>query len=204
MQRCFRLTKAALGLLCALSLGGAEREQTVTVYVRSALGVPGIAVSRAARQASRIFAAIGVAVEFKTDGKAKGNGASGLELGLEVRMRPPDQAGAGALASTHPFSSDGTMQVYYERIRRIQPAASQEIVLAYVLAHEVAHTLQGFEHHSTTGLMKAQWNVAGFLQLASAKVQFDPQDVEWIRAGIVKRIENARKMRGTGLSAAEE
>jgi hypothetical protein len=65
------------------------------------------------------------------------------------------------------------------------------MVLAYIMAHELAHALEGIARHAATGVMKAEWNFEDLLEIRVGTLEFDTSAVELIRAGIEKRVNGA-------------
>lgn len=61
----------------------------------------------------------------------------------------------------------------------------QVIVLAYVMAHEIAHVLQGVYHHSDSGLMKAHWKGSDAkLMMQPKSLRFTELDADLILSGL--------------------
>jgi hypothetical protein len=58
--------------------------------------------------------------------------------------------------------------------------------LGHVLAHELAHVLQGFTHHSKAGVMKARWDNGDLEQMARQPLSFSAEDAAAIRSGLAK------------------
>jgi hypothetical protein len=148
-------------------------------------------VYRAERRASKIFAGIGVSVEFHLVGAAKPASRRDVQLDMTIRMNAPAGQNVAALALSHPFRADGRIEVFYSRIQTYQPAECRDVVLAYILTHEITHALEGMQHHSPTGVMKEKWDRADFKEIQAAKLPFDPIDIEMIRDGIDKRVNDA-------------
>ena len=66
--------------------------------------------------------------------------------------------------------------------------SSQEFaLLAHVMAHEIAHMLQGISRHSETGIMKPKWSSAEMRELYYKPLSFEPQDIKLIELGLRKR-----------------
>jgi hypothetical protein len=59
-------------------------------------------------------------------------------------------------------------------------------LLGHVLAHELAHVLQGFTHHSEAGVMKARWENGDMEQMTRRPLAFSAQDAAAIRSGLAK------------------
>jgi hypothetical protein len=66
-----------------------------------------------------------------------------------------------------------------------------------VIAHEVAHILQGLMRHSESGIMKAQWTGADYQQMTWKPLQFTDEDVMLIHRGLRAR-EASRRNSGDG------
>jgi hypothetical protein len=106
-------------------------------------------------------------------------------------MKAPAGQSASALALSHPFRADGRIEVFYSRLEEYRPVECRDVVLAYILAHEITHALQGMQHHSPTGVMKETWDRDDLKKIQAAKLPFDPTDIELIRAGIDKRVDGS-------------
>jgi hypothetical protein len=92
----------------------------------------------------------------------------------------------GAQATTD--MQTGSITVFYGRIRH--ELANRPGVLpmfvAYVLAHEVTHVLQG-GGHSRSGIMKARWDGRDCLDIENGSLQFSAEDVARIHLGLTSR-----------------
>src|SRR5262245_18388007 len=87
----------------------------------------------------------------------------------------------GALAYARPY--EGThIVVFYDRVKNRPGSVSN--VLGHVIAHEVAHILQGLMRHSESGVMKAQWTGADYQRMTSRPLQFTDEDVKLIHHGL--------------------
>ena len=105
--------------------------------------------------------------------------------------RPPSKSGAGTLAAAHPFGSFETSITIYEVPLQAflrQYANTPEVVLSYVLTHELAHVMQGLDRHSASGILKANWSYHEYYMMLSRALTFTAEDVDLIRTGLgVKR-----------------
>src|SRR5208283_4172134 len=121
--------------------------------------------------------------------------AAGSPVTIRVQFSEAAPAGASpnALASALPFGKDGvTINVMYGRIlKAAQRSSEQPAILAHVLAHEIAHVLQGTSRHSETGVMKAQWNGHDYDAMEQHPLEFTPFDVNLIQNGLSARIARA-------------
>ena len=69
-------------------------------------------------------------------------------------------------------------------------------LLAYVLAHELAHVMQGLDHHSASGIMKANWSYREYFMMLSRTLTFTAEDVDLIRAGLEAKRSNIASREG--------
>ena len=132
----------------------------VTVYLQDKAEVPVFVRTQAQRQASHMFAEIGVTLVWK-----EGNPSS-LETGaiaIELGKNTPVALAPGALAFALP--DEGIhIRVFCDRIDR-DPAMGNpatEAVLAHVMVHEITHILQGvaLQRSRDEGIMKSHWSNA--------------------------------------------
>jgi hypothetical protein len=101
--------------------------------------------------ASGIFQGIGVRLKWHRGGVRAAQSShreSAIPPAFGVRMveRAPDSASASALASAELLASSGPeITVYKERFKRFlaDHRSLQEAAAGYVLAHELAHVMQG-------------------------------------------------------------
>lgn len=157
---------------------------TVIVCVERTDTRVGPGVVRYARQtASRIFARIGVSIEWRA-------GLTGCpEQGIQISLnnRSPEWFKPGALAYALPY--EGThICVLYDRVAGNLDPLRASFVLGHVFAHEITHILQGTVRHSSSGLMKARWNDDDLERMIRQRpLKFAPEDVGLIYRGIARR-----------------
>ena len=180
-----------LGGIVVLPIRAMDTTPTVTIYIDYDAGVPSNEVFWATSQTSRMFSKIGTPVQFRSSRKAQTVGQSGLELDMYVGMQVPRRIHSNALGISHPFRQDGHIEVFYSRIQNFTPEFCRSMVLAYIMAHEIAHALEGIARHAPTGVMKAEWNFEDLMEIRVGTLEFDTSAVELIRAGIEKRVNGA-------------
>ena len=92
----------------------------------------------------------------------------------------------GALAYALPF--EGThIVVLLDRVIAMIEKPRVPALLAHVLAHEITHILQGCDHHSASGVMKARWSGEDYRQMSVNALPFTPLDIAMIFDGIAHR-----------------
>jgi hypothetical protein len=78
--------------------------------------------------------------------------------------------------------------VFYDRAQR---AARDDIglaaLLAHVMAHEIAHLLQGTIRHSESGILKANWSDTDCARMAYFPLKFTREDGILIHKGLEER-----------------
>jgi hypothetical protein len=140
-------------------------------------------VLRAETIATRMFAEIGVGIEWRHAPTSCNTGESFIvqfSTGASERLFP------GALAYSRLDGVDH-IEVFYNRVGNTVEAQRVPSLLAHVLAHEIGHLLEGVGRHSADGVMKAHWDNRDFLEMAYKPLTFAPEDVELIQRGIVHR-----------------
>ncbi len=173
---------AIMTLAAAAAAFGAAQARTVKVCMED---VHQIQVAFAAQTASNIFAAIGVEVEWRSDRLCP----SSLDvIRVSISFQPDETQRPNALAYALPFEGSHIV-MFYDRVKHSARSFSvpENEVLAYVLVHEITHILQGLNHHSTTGIMKAHWKSAEYWGMHSRALQFTAEDVDLIYRGLDSR-----------------
>ena len=159
----------------------------VTIHLlQSGLAVPVVVLGRAELVATNIFASIGVPVEWRTaehpvGGEAEVTIEMQFDSGMPLKFQP------GALAYAMPYGTGGTrIHVFSDRVLNAGHTMAGPF-LGHVMAHEIAHVLQGISRHSAEGVMKEHWSIHDFYQMAFQPLQFTNDDVELIHAGLERR-----------------
>lgn len=134
---------------------------------------------------SATFEKVGVTVDWRCP-KTLGPGASGVVLRVELVDGDPPEHNPGALGVSYPRAGcSKAITVYYKPIRSLAGGPNDEsTLLAYVLAHEITHVIQGVSRHSPSGVMKARWSEQDRAAIASRQLGFDDLDVRLIRDGL--------------------
>jgi hypothetical protein len=199
------ITVVLLAAIGSGSIYAAEKTRTV-VYVSdvylsnrddsSELLGPGKVV------ASAIFAKVGVHLHWRSGElpatlSAAGNGAIQKVFGIRTLEHAPESATADALASARIVGSSGTeITVYKDRLQRFLDnhrslAGVAGVGAGYVLAHELAHVMQGVARHSESGVLKAHWSNYDFQEMIFRRLVFTNFDVELIHRGLALQLANS-------------
>jgi hypothetical protein len=176
----------AFTLVAPLSTAGEKPKTTlagpgVTVYVQQDNSI--VSELKGAEEiASAVFATIGIPVAFRPGAAPKSTPEGTYPIELQLDSKVPAQFHPGALAYASPFGNSGTrIHIFCDRVRNSWPDGGKGTLLGYVLAHEIAHVLQGTSRHSDDGVMKARWQQPDYQQMKIGALTFDPTDAELIR-----------------------
>ena len=88
------------------------------------------------------------------------------------------------------MGASGTeITVYKDRLQRFlaDTPVCRKVAAGYVLAHELAHVMQGVARHSESGIMKARWAREDCDAMASHQLAFTQSDVELIHQGLAEQ-----------------
>ena len=163
----------------------------VVVYVRQD-NLLVAELGQAERTATGVFARIGVPLVFRAGAEPKSNGEGAASVEMQLDAKTPAQFHAGAMAYAMPFGVSGTrIHVFCDRVRNTSADGGTGVILGYVMAHEIAHVLEGVSRHSAEGVMKAHWEYPDYRQMKSGTLPFDPTDTESIHAALKKRATKA-------------
>jgi|NGEPerStandDraft_6_1074524.scaffolds.fasta_scaffold131110_1 hypothetical protein len=145
-----------------------QPQQKVTVYVRNRTNVHFEVLIPAEGMASKMFAKIGISLEWRK-GEPDG-GSAQPPIFIELVSGTPADRMPGALAYARPY--EGThITVFFDRIEESERPST---VLAHVIVHEITHVLQGISRHSDAGVMKARWNGRDFGGMGFTPLPFTP------------------------------
>ena len=138
----------------------------------------------AATLASRMFAAIGVKLEWY---EPRGCPAEKpAPVFVVIAVRTPKSYLPGSLGEALP-QEGRHVWVFYDRVCRATPKGSATPLLAHVLVHEIAHVLQGVSRHSESGILKARWSEREIAQMTELPLSFTPADILLIHRGMEER-----------------
>ncbi len=179
-------TPAAAVIMMAAAFSGrtiaaGEIQRTVIVYMVDEHIATGPAAF-AKDQASRMFAQIGIRIDWRSAGRSLPPDA----LVVEMLPQASPKLCPGALACAKPFEGVH-IYVFYDRLRATVPDRMVSPLLAHVLVHEITHILQGLDRHSESGIMKAQWDGNDYARMSRKPLPFSPVDVTLIERGLEAR-----------------
>lgn len=177
---------AGMILTTTMAAGIQERAPSAERTVPVCVELGGTPFAQAEPIASKMFASVGVTIEWYVQGRH----CPPLAIQVSVSDRTPDTRLPGALAYAVP--GQGTrIRLFYDRISRSVPARLLPCLLAHVLVHEITHILEGVCRHSDHGVMKAHWGPKDFVEMSWKPLPFADEDLDLINAGLFTRTARA-------------
>jgi hypothetical protein len=172
---------AMVGGKARADIGGAL-EHVVPVCVSEGVSTPALYAARAI--VLEMFAKIGVTIEWLRQERLC-RSMSGV-ISIKLSTNTPGNQLAGELAYALPFEGSRII-VFYDRARRTVEPPVVPCLLAHVLAHEIAHILEGTDRHSDSGVMKAHWDLTDQDRMYRKPLPFTDLDVWLIHQGLEAR-----------------
>jgi hypothetical protein len=159
--------------------GPTTRERPVPVCMPLGSDIQPLRVAQ--KLADHMFAEVDLKLEWRKKGLCTEE-----DIVITLSYKTPDDQAPGGWAYALPY--EGThIVVFWDRIQQKMPPARAPILLAHVLAHEIAHILQGTVRHSESGLMKAVWTSTDFFEMGRKPLPFTEVDVLLIHRGLEAR-----------------
>jgi hypothetical protein len=180
------VTMLALMVGAGLQAGETQHdaERTVTVCLDGIAPQRVLAIAQGL--ASKMFAAIGLTIEWRHGLRD----CPAQAIVVSLTDNTPAAFVPGALAYATPY--EGThIRVFCDRIISHHDSTLAPHLLAHVLAHEITHILQGVNRHSESGIMKAQWGFNDFSRMIFRPLAFTSDDIEMINRGLAGRTSRA-------------
>jgi hypothetical protein len=185
----------AAGLMAA-TISGAQpaepNEQNVRVYFSDGT-LPLVVVAQARHLAGRMFAGIGVKIEWRSGEPSRRRGDP-AGIVVTVVDEAPVGFDRGVMAAAFPYEGIH-IRIFHDRLKA-HKFVDQSKLLAHILVHEITHILEGTDHHSATGIMKACWSRSDFEQMNVRPLSFAPEDVSLILTGLMPRLATRAETEG--------
>jgi hypothetical protein len=157
----------------------AQTEQKIVVCIQGGAGLPLNLVPLAQKFSSRMFAQIGVPLDWRYGLRA----CPGEAIVISLSLNTPESLLPGALAYARPYEHSHIV-IFCDRVGHTVPAGTVPALLAHVMAHEITHMLQNTDRHSDKGVMKRRWSAPDYEQMADGPLSFTEDDVHLIRRGL--------------------
>ena len=185
-----------MGIAALAAEAGPDAGQYLTVYVDNGPLVPSATLWPAKTIAARVFAGIGVGIRWRNGQPTPSQLACERPIVIRLVMgtrgtTAGDLKAAGPDAAAFARTYEGVhVTIFYDRV--IQAAKGhtpmlQSVLLAHVMAHEIAHMIQGCARHSGSGVMKPHWSYDDYVEMMRHPFPFMPEDADLIRGGLERR-----------------
>lgn len=176
---------------------GEKAVADLLVYVEDSNLVTASVLLQAEATATRMFAEIGVNVQWTERRPSRSGETAGgtcaakrpTEIGVRMAMKKTASASREAFASAYPYANDDVrITLFYgelhEAMRR-QPRL-EPMVMAHILVHELTHVLQGVARHSEAGVMQAHWTPRDYAGMERNPLKFTGEDTDLVHLGMAK------------------
>lgn len=197
--RRFFLQLALLSVLFCRAAAG-RPDQTLVVYMGDGgKEFSGATIEFAEHLASSLFHRSGVSIEWRDQVPP-----DGLQLYIEqpvvIRLISgiPSDYNPRVMAEALPYEGFH-IRVFTDRVNAHDPDLVPYL-LGHVLAHEIAHMLEGTGRHSTSGIMKRAWSRSDYKAMQNRAFSFAREDIQLIHDGLAWRRERL-SVNGSELSA---
>jgi hypothetical protein len=166
----------------------------IVLQLSNLSGAPPPIIERAQREVTRMYAAIGVSIQWTAPGAtppgtmppAATPPAQAIRVVLLSRETGDLRLSADTVmgAAVRTPAGTGLAYVFYGRVQERSEAyaVSSALVLACAMAHELGHLLLPSREHGADGLMRAHWRRDEFQQADHGHLRFSPNESERIRA----------------------
>jgi hypothetical protein len=173
------MSAIAMGAAVAWAGYATQTEQPTVTICMSRAG--NATVFQAQAITSQIFARIGVRVDWQPDQRSCC--VSGDRITITLSDDTPAGEHPGEFAYAMPYQGTRIV-VFYDRLLTSLTGSRVPSVLGHVLAHEIAHVLQGISRHSASGIMKPKWDARDYAEMRGNTLRFTEDDVSLIRRGL--------------------
>lgn len=179
---------ASLLVIAISALAESQAEDartTVKVYVVKNMSDRGLNVQWAESIASHILAEAGVRIKWEV-GEPRRRGQL-MPIIINLSSDTPETLAPRALAFAQVYEGVH-IGVFCDRIKTTVSGSDRlrTFLLAHVMAHEIAHIIEGVNRHSESGLMKAHWTRTEIEEMSVKSLSLAPEDVRLIRRGLLK------------------
>ncbi len=155
------------GVLTGCAEAAAETSDPLTIHVLvlDEVGVPAATLSRAQREARRIFESAGITLSW-LPAQTPPTGSLFIKLVVKIVAKPLGEKARNlnvlALAPGSKEAPGKVALLFYHRIDDLSQLFHLEVsqLLGHVMAHEMGHLLLPHGSHAAAGLMKAGWDTS--------------------------------------------
>ena len=161
----------------------------LVIQMTNVSGAPPAIVQAAQNEVTRLYADIGVPLEWSERQPSIRIILLPYETG-DLRLSEKQVMGA----SVRTAGGNLVAYAFYHRVRDLAHRydVSTGQVLACAIAHELGHLLLPVRGHSADGLMRACWSRNEFQRAEQGQLRFSADEIAGIRAGLDASVEHER------------
>ncbi len=160
-----------------------ETRQKLTACLQVDIPDPHLISSLAQRLATRLFADIGIPLDWRACKQA--DESSQTPIVVQLVYGDKEALMSGVLGSAMPYRRH--IIIFFDRIEMMPNAWA---VLAHVMVHEITHCIQGVPRHSETGLMKPHWSSHDLAEMRYKPLPFAREDLILLYSALAIRRES--------------
>lgn len=164
--------------------------RNITIHVQDSR-IPGtVNLEHAEKEAGQILATAGVQIKWTQTIPDELPGDCGPPIVVRFTIGQQIASCPRALAYSTPYDKQRSwITVFWDKLTHVsaRTLCLRADLLAHVLAHEAAHSLQRNDYHSGTGLMRDSWTNQDYYQMLRGSLRFTAVDIQLVLAGIESR-----------------
>lgn len=172
--------RTPLLLLLAATLQAEVRETTRVCFRKPSIDL--FVLAQVKLMSARIFDQATVDIQWSLSMRECPSRA----IQVDIRENAPRNLAPKAMASARPFEGR-SIEIFLDRVTENYPGLDIRRKLAFVLAHEIMHLLQGVDTHAPEGIMKARWDDGDYQGMYSGSFRFMPGDLSLMRESFRRR-----------------
>lgn len=174
---------ALLACMARATAYGSESRHKLTACLQVEIPDPHLISRLAQGLATRIFADVGIPLDWKPCELA--DESSQATIVVQLVSGKNEGLISGVLGSAMPYRRH--IIIHFDRIETMEDAWT---VLGHVMVHEITHVIQGVSRHSDSGLMKPHWSGHDLSQMRYKPLPFTREDLILLDAGLAMRRES--------------
>ena len=174
---------ALLACMAHATAYGSETRQKLTACLQVEIPDPHLISRLAQGLATRIFADIGIPLDWRACEPA--DESSQTPIVVQLVSGKKEGLMSGVLGSAMPYRRH--IIIFFDRIETMQDPWT---VLGHVMVHEITHIIQGVSRHSDTGLMKPHWSSHDLTEMRYKPLPFTQEDLILLYSALAMRRES--------------